>query len=244
MAKFDNLSLENKNKVRNVLEIILNAVELQGNELKPSVQIPYKVFENEGIQRHDVIGIAKKLGLRFLNDILAEQVSELPNNTSTFGLEKYKSEIKDCLIVSVYDKVALIKISKQIENAKEEQRQSIGESAPQAIIRPQNTTPKKSVSFDKKKSVLEVIGIDIPIGKNTRQHDMLAIIFKNKKTQRMKWHFGDMAEEMADDRGSCKWESLYDVANEIRTKIIIKAGRNDVFGITTKIIEVNKNYLD
>ena len=81
MAKFDNLSLENKNKVRKVLEIILNAVELQGNEFKPSVQIPYKVFENEGIQRHDVIGIAKKLDLKVLTN--AYQINYITSTTAS-----------------------------------------------------------------------------------------------------------------------------------------------------------------
>ncbi|UMX47985.1 MAG: hypothetical protein L7H18_00360 [Candidatus Nealsonbacteria bacterium DGGOD1a] len=36
MAKFDNLSLENRNRVRKVLDIILNAFKFQGNGLKPS----------------------------------------------------------------------------------------------------------------------------------------------------------------------------------------------------------------
>ncbi|MFA6376979.1 MAG: hypothetical protein WCX69_06290 [Candidatus Paceibacterota bacterium] len=244
MVDFDNFSQENKNKVRKVLDIIRNAFEFQGNELKPSIQIPYKVFENEGIQRYDVISIAKKLGMRVLNDILSAQVSELPNNATTFGLEKHKREITDCLIVSIYDKTALIKINEQVGNIKDEQQQSIDGKTPQTAIKSQNAPLKKSVSFDKKKSVLKVNGTDVPIGKNTRQHDMLAIIFKNKKSKNLEWQFGDMAEEMADDQGSSNWESLYDVANEIKTKIIIKTGQDDVFDITTKTIQVSEDYRD
>lgn len=94
-----------------------------------------------------------------------------------------------------------------------------------------------NLSYDSEKGVLGFMGKEVKFNKNTKQYELLKVIFIDINRD---WQFSEIMEEI--DLLDDNWKSLYDVSDAVKKKVATETGIKDLFLTTTKTVMINVKY--